>query len=207
LGDRRNGACRCGRIGFIVDGAPLITMACHCTGCQRMTASAFSLSSLFAASSLDIVAGEPATGGLRGASRHYFCPFCMSWLFTRPEGLHGFVNVRSTLLDDALSYRPFIETYTKEKLPWAATGAVHSFDTVPDPDSFPTLLAEFAELSGAGHRRRLALSFLGVRRRRWHSRGAASKDEQWRTSSSGTGRRGRATRFASFICSPARACR
>ena len=26
---------------------PFLTMACHCTGCQRMTASAFSLSAAF----------------------------------------------------------------------------------------------------------------------------------------------------------------
>jgi len=40
----REGGCRCGRVRVKVTAAPLITMACHCTGCQRMSASAFSLS-------------------------------------------------------------------------------------------------------------------------------------------------------------------
>ena len=37
------GGCRCGRVRLRVEAPPLITMACHCTGCQRMSASAFSL--------------------------------------------------------------------------------------------------------------------------------------------------------------------
>lgn len=139
------GACRCGALRFSLDSQPIMTMACHCSGCQRRTGSAFSLSSLFSSGSLEVLSGDPVIGGLRGATRHYFCPECMSWLWTRPEGLDEFVNVRSTLLDDAPSYRPFIETWTSEKLPWAVTGAVHSFETVPQEDSFPELLAGFAE--------------------------------------------------------------
>jgi hypothetical protein len=56
-----------------------------------------------------------------------------------------FVNVRSTMMDNAQSYSPFIETYTDEKLPWATTPAVHSFEKFPQPEDFPALLAEFAK--------------------------------------------------------------
>ncbi|WP_263970571.1 GFA family protein [Leptolyngbya sp. KIOST-1] len=122
-----------------------MTMACHCTGCQRMTASAFSLSTLYPSSEFRVTQGETVIGGLHGATRHYFCAHCMSWLFTRPEGMDDFVNVRSTMMEDAQSFSPFIETYTDEKLPWATTSAVHSFEKFPQPENFPALLAEFAE--------------------------------------------------------------
>lgn len=145
LAERVEGRCRCGKLHLAVAGRPLLTMACHCTGCQRMTGSAFSLSSAYPADRFSLVAGEPVLGGLRAGTRHYFCGDCMSWLYTRPQGLEDFVNVRSTLLDDAVDYTPFIEAWTSEKLPWAATGAVHSFETVPEEASFPTLLAEYAE--------------------------------------------------------------
>lgn len=141
------GKCRCDQVRFVVEGAPLITMACHCTGCQRMTASAYSLSSLYPSNALIVTAGEPVIGGIHGPTRHYFCPRCMSWLFTRPAGMDEFVNVRSTLLDNAASYRPFIETYTSEKLAWVSTGASHSFETFPAPDDFPALLTEFSQAS------------------------------------------------------------
>jgi hypothetical protein len=139
------GKCRCGQVQFEVNSEPLITMACHCTGCQRMTASAFSLSALHPSNGFKVTLGEPVIGGLHGATRHYFCGHCMSWLFTRPEGMDDFVNVRATIMDDAQSFSPFIETYTDEKLPWAMTPAVHSFKKFPSPESFPALLSEFAK--------------------------------------------------------------
>lgn len=141
----RTGKCRCGQVQFEVNSEPLITMACHCTGCQRMTASAFSLSTLYSSDGFKLTLGEPVIGGLQGATRHYFCPHCMSWLFTHPEGMDEFINIRSTLMDDAQSFSPFIETYTDEKLPWAATPAVHSFKKFPSPENFPALLSEFAK--------------------------------------------------------------
>ncbi len=143
-GKVHKGSCRCGQVEFQANCAPLITMACHCRGCQKMTASAYSLSSLFPMNSFEVIEGEPVIGGMHGDDRHYFCPHCMSWLYTRPNGLDDLVNVRSTLMDDAKSYEPFIETYTSEMLSWARTPAIHSFKTLPPMDDFPDLLAEFA---------------------------------------------------------------
>ena len=140
----QEGGCRCGRVRFRIGAKPLMTSACHCTGCQRMTASAFSLSTFYPTSGFEVTVGEPVIGGLHGALRHFFCPYCMSWMFTRPPGMDDMVNVRSTLLDDARTYRPFIETYTSERLPWTRTPAVHSFERFPVPEQFPALLAEFA---------------------------------------------------------------
>ena len=68
----------------------------------------------------------------------------MSWIFTRPEGMEAFVNVRPTMLDDARSFTPFIETFVSEKLPWASTPAIHSFERYPPMEAFPELLAEYA---------------------------------------------------------------
>jgi hypothetical protein len=142
------GECRCGQVRFQVRGAPIVTMACHCTGCQRMTSSAFSLSTLYPSSNFQVDQGEPVIGGLHGATRHFFCPHCMSWLFTRPEGLDDFVNVRATMLDNGKDFTPFIEFYTSEALPWATTSAVHSFETDPSDEQFAELVEEFARRSG-----------------------------------------------------------
>lgn len=143
--ETHDGTCRCGQVRFRVKGMPILTMACHCTGCQRMTASAFSLSVLYPSASFEVVQGEPVIGGLHGATRHFFCPHCMSWLFTRPEGLDEFVNVRTAMLDDASLFPPYVEMYTGERLPWAETPAVHSFETDPSDERFMELAAEFAE--------------------------------------------------------------
>ncbi len=94
------GSCRCNEVRFSLSEPPVITMACHCTGCQKMTSSAFSLSALYAAGAFTVTQGCPVIGGLHGVDRHYFCPRCMSWLFTRPHGIDEFVNVRASLLDN-----------------------------------------------------------------------------------------------------------
>jgi hypothetical protein len=141
----QDGGCRCGKVRIRISAPPLLTMACHCTGCQRMSSSAFSLSAAIPADGFEVTQGEPVIGGLHGATRHYFCPHCMSWMFTRPEGMDWFVNLRPTMLDDPSGFTPFIETWTSEALPWARTPAVHSFETMPQFEAFEGLTREFAE--------------------------------------------------------------
>lgn len=142
------GECRCGRVRFRVSAPPIITMACHCKGCQRMSASAFSLSAAVPGDSFSLTQGEPVIGGLRGAPRHFFCDYCMSWLFTRMEGVDAFLNIRVTMLEDPRPFPPYIETYTSEKLPWASTPAVHSFEQFPPFEDYESLAKEYADYVG-----------------------------------------------------------
>ncbi len=143
------GGCRCGTVRLRMTQKPILTMACHCTGCQRMTSSAFSLSAAVPSDGFVVAQGEPVIGGLHGATRHYFCPHCMSWMFTRPEGMGWFVNVCSTLLDDARWSTPFIETWTGEKLPWATTPAARSYGTVPALEEYEEILSDFQKWAAA----------------------------------------------------------
>ncbi|MDR0252843.1 MAG: GFA family protein [Brucellaceae bacterium] len=139
------GQCRCGQVKVEVSAAPVMTAACHCTGCQSMSSSAFSLTAMIPSSGFKVTEGEPVIGGLHGPEQHhYFCPHCMTWMFTRLEGFDAFVNVRPTLLDDRTWFVPFIETMTKEKLPWAQTPAVYHYEAFPPFEDFEKLMTEFA---------------------------------------------------------------
>ena len=150
----QQGGCRCGRVRFEVSGAPLLTTACHCTGCQHMTASAFSLSSGYPAAAFRVVEGEPVEGGAQlGDTHHSHCGFCKSWLFTRSDAMGDIVNVRTTMLDEVPAEPPFLETYRAEGLPWATTGAVRSYQALPQMNEWPRLIAEFAQHGEAGARR------------------------------------------------------
>jgi hypothetical protein len=146
------GGCRCGAVRFKVTGPPILTMACHCTGCQRMTGGAYSLSILLRAETFEVTAGKPVIGGMGGDVRHFHCPRCLSWMFTRPPGLDWLINLRSPMLDDgaAAAFPPFVETYTSEMLPWAATGAPRSYPKFPTQEEYGGLVAEFAEREGEG---------------------------------------------------------
>ena len=139
------GACRCGAVRFEILSVPLMTVACHCLDCQRMSASAFSLTAMLPSDDFKIIKGRPVEGSLPASLRHhFFCPGCMAWLFTQLEGVESRINVRPTLCDDTSWVKPFIETMTNEKLPWASTPAVHSFDGFPSMEEFKRLQAELA---------------------------------------------------------------
>jgi hypothetical protein len=116
-----------------------------------MSASAFSLSAAIPTSGFEVLRGEPVIGGLRNPElRHFFCPQCMSWLFTRflPE----FVNVRVTMLDEVSWFAPFMETWTRTKLPWVTTPAIHSYPEFPPMEEFTKLTTEFSKWVSASGR-------------------------------------------------------
>jgi hypothetical protein len=140
-----SGGCRCDRVRFQITAPPIGTMACHCRGCQRMSASAFSLSVLIPSAGFTVT-GDVVVGGIHGpTAKHYHCDYCKGWMFTRPTGMDQFVNVRATLLDDASWFVPFVETATSEGLPWAKTGAKHSFPNIPGPEAFGPIVEDFAK--------------------------------------------------------------
>jgi hypothetical protein len=136
------GGCRCDRVRIRVSAPPLLTMACHCSGCQKMSASAFSLTVAIPVDGFEVIQGEPVIGGLHGDAQHNFCPHCKSWMFTRPARA-PFVNLRPTMLDDHADFAPFIESYTSEKLPWATTPAVHSYEKFPPFEAYEALIREY----------------------------------------------------------------
>ena len=110
-----------------------------------MTASAFTLTVTVPSEGFAVTAGEPVIGGLHGPqAHHFFCPHCMSWLFTRAEGMDWFVNVRASVLDDHAWVEPFVDIWTDEKLAWVTTPARHRYATQPDLDAFGALLQDFA---------------------------------------------------------------
>jgi hypothetical protein len=141
---RQQGGCRCGAVRFAVSGDPLATFACHCKGCQRMAASAFSLTSLYHAEGFAMIQGDTELGGMKADTRHHFCASCMSWLFTKAEAIGPFVNIRSTMLDDPSGHRPYVDMYLAEGLPWVQSGAARGYQTAPEESEFAELMAGYA---------------------------------------------------------------
>ena len=110
-----------------------------------MSASAFSLTAICLAADFEVLRGETVIAGARDpAIRHFFCPDCMTWMFTRPAVLPHVVNVRPTMFDDHAWFRPYMETFTKTRLPWAVTGAVVSFNEFPSMEAYEGLISASA---------------------------------------------------------------
>jgi hypothetical protein len=58
------------------------------------SASAFSLSAAIPSDAFLVIQGEPVIGGLHGPTRHFFCAYCMSWVFTRADGFDAIGDLR-----------------------------------------------------------------------------------------------------------------
>lgn len=138
------GRCRCGDVVFRITEAPLVTMACHCRGCQRMSAGPYSLSALVPESGFALVSGAPVPGGADPGFGHEVCPRCATWLWTRPKALSGVLLVRATLFDDVSWIAPYVEVETATRLPFAETGAALSYPGFPPPDAQGEIVASYA---------------------------------------------------------------
>ncbi|MBL8543305.1 MAG: GFA family protein [Hyphomonadaceae bacterium] len=138
-------SCLCGRVKMRVTAPPLVSMACHCRGCQKLTSGPYSLSLLLPAAAFEKLEGETELGGLhREASTHHFCAYCKNWLYTTNIGGGQFVNFRPAMLEDARWVVPYVESYVSEKLPQVVSGAKHSFAEFPPVEAYPELMAGFA---------------------------------------------------------------
>lgn len=138
----------CGECRMRVSIAPIITMACHCKGCQKLSASAFSLTAMVPADGFELIKGKTQVGALHGDNPYHYCSKCLNWLYTSLAGA-PFVNVRPTMFDSSPWSTPFIESYVSEKLPWATTPARHSFAKYPEEHQYGPLMAEYAAWSAA----------------------------------------------------------
>jgi hypothetical protein len=64
--------------------------------CQKLSASAYSLTIAVPGEGFAVTRGEPVIGGMHGPHRQLYCPRCKNWMFTHPQGMDFFVNVRAT---------------------------------------------------------------------------------------------------------------
>jgi hypothetical protein len=75
------GGCLCGKVRFAANQAPLRTLACHCTFCQRMTGSSFYAESIFPVDAVELNTGPikkyEHTSDESGKKVYvHFCPSC-----------------------------------------------------------------------------------------------------------------------------------
>jgi hypothetical protein len=114
------GGCQCGKIRYTLTEAPLLVYTCHCTDCQRLTGSAFSLGVIVPESAFRLAGIEPrplqrmADSGRRNT--RFVCPECASWVCSRPRD--GMMRFRAGTLDDTSWLRPTRHIWTRSKQPW-----------------------------------------------------------------------------------------
>ena len=96
------GGCLCGKIRYEITEAPRLVYTCHCTDCQHLTSSAFSVA--LAVEGFRLMGGEPRPlEGIADSGRvkiRWVCPECGCWLFSTGKPGDGLFRVRVGTLDD-----------------------------------------------------------------------------------------------------------
>ncbi|HVH80981.1 MAG TPA: GFA family protein [Stellaceae bacterium] len=139
------GGCQCGALRYEISEAPLATYTCHCTDCQRLTSSAFSMAITVRDSAFRLTAGEPRfvqkTVESGRVLTRWLCPDCAAWISSSPlpaaAPTETVRRVRAGTLDDTSWLRPTAHFWTRSKQPWVVLpqgGEV--FVTQPDLDQF-----------------------------------------------------------------------
>jgi hypothetical protein len=65
-------------------------------------------------------------------------------VYSDGERIPGFVNFRSTMLEDASWVTPFVESNVASKLPGVVSGAKYSYQGFPPPENRQMLMEGFA---------------------------------------------------------------
>jgi hypothetical protein len=80
----QTGGCQCGKIRYEITEAPQLVYTCHCTDCQRLTSSAFSLGIVVAETAFRLSGIEPRplqrTADSGRTNTRWVCPECGSWV-------------------------------------------------------------------------------------------------------------------------------
>jgi hypothetical protein len=117
------GGCVCGSVRYRLLEDPMFIQACHCTGCQRSTGSAFIISMVLESAKLELYSGEPVvsslTGGSDGVFNLFSCGECGTTLWAGAQGDDkGLVYVRVGTLDNARQVKPMAHIWTRSKHEW-----------------------------------------------------------------------------------------
>jgi hypothetical protein len=144
------GGCQCGAVRYEIDAEPLTVIACHCTECQKQSASAFGMTVPVLRAALRIVKGEPKhwsriaeSGNELGAM---FCPTCGVRLYHEPAN-KALLNVKAGTLDDRSWAQPVGHIWADMAQPWVRkrlTGVIYP----RQQPSMDTFIAAWRERAG-----------------------------------------------------------
>ena len=122
MGAIHEGGCLCGAVRYRVRGTPIVSVACHCSFCQRRLGSAFATFAYFEETNLDFVGGvteyEHRSDESRRWLRTQFCTRCGTTVTHKAEGRPGQRAVALGTLDDPDSVRIDRHVWVRSKRPW-----------------------------------------------------------------------------------------
>ncbi|MGB3738810.1 MAG: GFA family protein [Pontixanthobacter sp.] len=134
------GGCQCGAVRYRIAGEVAAGYACHCTECQRQSASAFGISVPVWLNKLHVtgeLAGWTRSTDSGSTTECFFCPTCGVRVYHAGSSRPGMATIKGGTLDDA-RYIPLIAHI------WVASKQ----DWLKLPDDVPSWATQPGDMAG-----------------------------------------------------------
>lgn len=120
MSSTREGGCQCGSVRYRIHGDPLGLAVCHCTECQRQSASAFGMSLAVAEENFELLSGKLKSFTVTCESgRPKACSFCPDCgVRIHHQGPDGELSIKAGSLDDRTGLEPDAHYWTRSKQAW-----------------------------------------------------------------------------------------
>lgn len=142
------GKCQCGSIQYKLTEPPIVTLVCHCIDCQKLSASAFSLTMAIKRHTFELVKGvlkvwtRPTAGG--GTAICHFCPDCGNRIYHENPEMPEVLRLKPGTLEDTSFIEPEAHVWTKRAQPWVhIPEGVPRFEAQPDVGVLMKDVAEY----------------------------------------------------------------
>lgn len=141
-----NGSCQCGNVKYEITEEPLATYACHCSECQKLSTSAFSVTMLLNRSGFRLLSGElknwqrPTASG--GVAVCWFCPDCGNRIYHDNPAMPEFIRLKPGTLEDTSVLQPQAHVWTCREQHW-----LRHFADIPKFDRQPDIAAAMAAIA------------------------------------------------------------
>ena len=117
------GACQCGQVTYKLHEPPKIVQACHCTECQKLSTSPFSVTAVVSASAIEFHGklqewSRFADSGNRNHAK--FCPDCGNRIYHYDPDDPALVKLKLkpvNMVDDKI-FAPTAHIWVSEKQSW-----------------------------------------------------------------------------------------
>ncbi len=123
------GRCVCESLRYKLDAPPLFTHACHCLTCQKITGTAFGLTTIVMRDDLVVTEGamNPLIRGPR--STVFGCAICATRIYVEYARLPVTYTLKPGTLDDSSIATPQAHIWVKRKHAWITLPVdIPSFD-------------------------------------------------------------------------------
>lgn len=116
-------SCQCGQVTYTLHKAPKVVLACHCTECQKLATSPFSITAVVEKEAIDF-SGEMAEwtrmadSGNRNHAR--FCTGCGNRIyhFNPDDSSTLKLKLKPVNIEDSEIFEPTMHVWVSEKLSW-----------------------------------------------------------------------------------------